>query len=286
MPVSGAPGGGRGTVYQTGAYPTVDPRTTPGPQAFQGQQAPQGFHGQQGPQEFQAPQGFQGAPGPAVRQGAPGPNRYVPPPPAPGYAAGAPVSPGPGSRVIPVYDEPPARPVRRERGNWLNALLVVVALVAVAGAGTTIYLVQKDDKPASTSHSPGPGAATSGDGEASAGTGGGPLGGDTTTTTEGTTDTTTHAPATTATRTETITMPDLSGLYIDYAKEKLRDAGFTGNIRTQNKTTNDPDDVNHVLAQDPKAQNKVAKNGTVTLTVGVAPKSPTASPPPSFAPTA
>ncbi|MEV6927764.1 PASTA domain-containing protein [Dactylosporangium sp. NPDC051485] len=218
-----------------------------------------------------------------MRQGAPGPNPYVPPPAVPGYAA-APVSPGPSSRVIPVYDEPVARPVRRERGNWLNALLVVVALIAVAGAGTTIYLVQRDDKPASTSHSPAPGTGTTGAGDASAGTGGGPLGGDTTT--GATTETTTHAPATTATRTETVTMPDLTGLYIDYAKEKLRDAGFTGNIRTQNKATDDPDQVNHVLAQDPKAQNKVAKNGTVTLTVGIAPKSPTASPPPSFAPTA
>ncbi|MER7009039.1 Hsp70 family protein [Dactylosporangium sp. NPDC000555] len=252
---------GRGTVYQTGQFLTVTP--------------------------------------------PPSVPRYVPPP----SVASAPVSPGPASRVIPVYDDnaagrsygsvrphsPAAEPVaagpgkaRRGRGNWLNALLVVIALVAVAGAGTTVYLVQHD-KPKTTSQTP-PDAAT-GAGANPTGAGAGQVGGDTTTNTNTNTTTTTtaatHAPPTTAARTETITMPELTGLYVDYAKEKLRDSGFTGTIKTQQRPADDPDQVGHVLAQDPKAQKQVVKNGTVTLVVGSEPKaSPSASPscPPSTCP--
>src|SRR5258707_1162259 len=50
----------------------------------------------------------------------------------------------------------------RERGNLLNAILVVVALIALAGAGTTIYLVQLHDKPAATSETPTADATTGG----------------------------------------------------------------------------------------------------------------------------
>ncbi|MGI5236865.1 Hsp70 family protein [Dactylosporangium sp. CA-139066] len=251
VPVSGAPGA-RGTLYQTGQFPTVTP---------------------------QAP--------PPV-------NRYVPPPMAVPYAAAVPVSPGPQSRVIPVYDDgrsgAPVRPAspagppltdgrgpRRERGNLLNAILVVVALIALAGAGTTIYLVQLDKKPAATSETPTPDTTT---GDAPSQDGGGAVGGDDTATA---TSTTTRAQATTQ-RAETITMPDLSGLYIDYAKEQLRDAGFDGTIRTQQRTTSDADQVGHVLAQDPKANKQVAKNGTVTLWVGALEASPKTSAPPKCTP--
>jgi len=246
-PVSGAPPGerARGTLYQTGQFPTVTP---------------------QGPWVQQQP------------PPAPAPNRYVPPPMAVPYAAAVPVSPGPQSRVIPVYDdgggrgaapvrpynppppEPGGRDKRPERGNLLNALLVVVALIALAGAGTTIYFVQLDDKPSATSQTPTP-DATTGPGQSQ----GGQAATDDATT--GADETTTRAQNTTQ-RVDTITMPDLTGLYIDYAKDQLRDHGFDGTIRTQQRTTDDPDQVGHVLAQDPKANKQVAKNGTVTLWVG------------------
>ncbi|GAA4250682.1 hypothetical protein GCM10022255_040320 [Dactylosporangium darangshiense] len=256
-PVSGAPPGerARGTLYQTGQFPTVTP---------------------QGPWVQQPP--------------APAPNRYVPPPMAVPYAAAVPVSPGPQSRVIPVYDdgggraaapvrpynppppEPGGRGKRPERGNLLNALLVVVALIALAGAGTTIYLVQLDDKPAATSQTPTP-DATTGPGQSQGGQAAA-----TDDATTGADETTTRAQNTTQ-RVDTITMPDLTGLYIDYAKQQLRDHGFDGTIRTQQRTTDDPDQVGHVLAQDPKANKQVAKNGTVTLWVGATQPSASATTP-------
>jgi hypothetical protein len=252
MPVSGAPGEqARGTLYQTGQFPTVTP---------QGQARPP-------------------VPPPV--------NRYVPPPMAGPYGAAVPVSPGPQSRVIPVYDDgslgtpvrpsSPAPPMpdggrpRRERGNLLNAILVVVALIALAGAGTTIYLVQLQDKPAATSETPTADLTTGGG--ASQDGGGGPVVAD-----DSAVATTTRAQSTTQ-RVETITMPDLTGSYIDYAKQQLRDHGFDGTIRQQQRTTTDPDQVGHVLAQDPKANKQVAKNGTVTLWVGALEASPKPSAP-------
>jgi hypothetical protein len=244
-PVSGAP---RGQIYQTGSYPTVHPSP---PQQQPMQQPP--VYPQQQPQYPQRP-----AP-PSVP-------RYLPPPPA---SAAMPVSPGPSSRVVPVYDtRPPAAPQKGGR-NWLNAVLVVIALLAVAGAGTTVYLVQLGkDKPAASSQSPAPETSPAPDASQANGGAGGIAPTDTETTTQ------THAPATTATKTETITMPDLTDAYVDYAKQQLRDKGFTGTIKTTQKATDDEDKVGHVLSQDPKANKQVAKNGTVTLTIGSTPAPP------------
>nr|BFE65764.1 hypothetical protein GCM10020063_102900 [Dactylosporangium thailandense] len=239
-PVSGAPAG---RVYHTGSYPTAQP--------------PQG-------------QPFQG-------QGRPSVPRYVPPPPVP---VGAPVSPGPSSRVVPVYDDRTPAP-RKGGRNWLNALLVVIALIALAGAGTTVYLVGlgNKDKPAANGQSPAPQASANPGDNGAAGTGasdgtgiGAGTGADTETNES-------HAPATTATKTETITAPDVSGDYIDYAKQQFRDKGFTGSFKVVKKPTDDPDQIDHVLSQDPKANNKVAKNGTVTLTIGSQPAPPSSHPP-------
>jgi hypothetical protein len=192
--------------------------------------------------------------------------RYLPPPPA---SAAMPVSPGPSSRVVPVYDNrPPAAPQKGGR-NWLNAVLVVIALLAVAGAGTTVYLVELGkDKPAANSQTRGPETSATPD----ATQGNGVAGGITPTDTETTAQS--HAPATTATKTETITMPDLTDAYVDYAKQQLRDKGFTGTIKTTQKATDDENKVGHVLSQDPKANKQVAKNGTVTLTIGATPAPP------------
>ncbi|WP_433050364.1 Hsp70 family protein [Dactylosporangium sp. CS-033363] len=245
MPVSGPP---RGQVYQTGGYPVVQPSTPP---------------------PGHMPPGHQPVAMPAVP-------RYVPPPPMP---ANMPVSPGPSSRVVPVYDDRPAASPRKGR-NWLNAMLVVIALLALAGAGTTVYLVGlgDKDKPAANSQSPAPQAsANPGPNGADGGNGAGGAGSIDPYQTDNTANETRGA--TTAPKVEYITMPDLSGLYIDYAKQKLKDNGFTGNIKTTKKTTDDPDQVNHVLSQDPRASKQVAKNGTVTLTVGAEPVTPSSRPP-------
>ncbi|WP_433209661.1 Hsp70 family protein [Dactylosporangium sp. CS-047395] len=260
MPVSGSP---RGQVYQTGGYPVVQPSMPPPGQMPPMQMPP----GQLPP--AQMPPGQQPVAMPSVP-------RYVPPPPVP---ANMPVSPGPSSRVVPVYDNRPAAPARKGR-NWLNAMLVVIALLALAGAGTTVYLVGlgDKDKPAANSQSPAPQAsANPGPNGADGGNGAGGAGSIDPYQTDSTANETRGA--TTAPKVEYITMPDLTGLYIDYAKQKLKDNGFTGNIKTTKKTTDDPDQVNHVLSQDPRASKQVAKNGTVTLTVGAEPVTPSSRPP-------
>ncbi|GAA3272213.1 Hsp70 family protein [Dactylosporangium vinaceum] len=246
VPTSGAP---RGRVYQTGAYPTVQP---PSPPPF-----------------AQAPPFQQQPPRPAVP-------RYVPPPPA---AAAMPVSPGPSSRVVPVYDERAIAGAAPRKGgkNWLNALLVVIALLAVAGAGTTVYFVQLGkDKPSATSQSPGTeagaGTAASADPGRSAEQAGSIGGaGDT-----ATTATQSRAPATTATK-DLVTVPDLSGAYVDYAKQQLQDKGLKYQIKY--KETWDEEQVGKVIAQDPKANRQVNRGSTVTLTIGSQPKDPSSAPP-------
>jgi hypothetical protein len=246
-PVSGPTGAGTerppGTLYQTGQFPTV----TPPPQQP--------------------------------------PPRYLPPPLA---APGSPPGPAPQSRVIPVYaavrPQSPAVPVvvpaqggggRKDRGGWLNALLVVVALLALAGAGTTIYIVQlNNDNPSTAGPSPTAGAATQGASDA-----GGAVDAASTGAADADSVAATTKAATTGGHTETLTMPPLTGLYVDYAKQKLRDNGFTGSIKTTQWPTDDPDQVGKVVSQDPQAQKQVAKNATITLKVGAQPSaSATASP--------
>jgi hypothetical protein len=205
--------------------------------------------------------------------------------PPPSFVAGAPVSPGAESRVIPVYDDAaaagrygavrPHSPVpvpvavpgpargRADRGNWLNALLVVVALIALAGAGTTIYMVQLDDKPTNTSQSPGPDATSAavrsedpvgvGENVATGGAGG-----------------TTPPAGQTTTRAQTVAVPDVLWLYVDYAKQKVQEAGLKHVVKQ--RTVDDEDQVGKVVAQDPQGHKQVTKGSTVTLWVGVAAK--------------
>jgi beta-lactam-binding protein with PASTA domain len=97
---------------------------------------------------------------------------------------------------------------------------------------------------------------------------------------------TTAAPVTTAptggatTHTETIKVPDLIGQNVEYAKDQLHDQGFTGQIKTVDQYTDDPDKVGKVLSQDPKAGKQAAKNATFTLKVGkLSPSSGNPSPP-------
>jgi len=83
-----------------------------------------------------------------------------------------------------------------------------------------------------------------------------------------------------------LTMPDLSGLTVDVARERLSNQGFRGNIRTPLRDTDEPGSVGRVIGQEPAAGKAVQSNASITITIGqaVTPDPPPSSPPPSTSP--
>ncbi|WP_069164927.1 Stk1 family PASTA domain-containing Ser/Thr kinase [Nocardia altamirensis] len=69
-----------------------------------------------------------------------------------------------------------------------------------------------------------------------------------------------------------IKMPSLVGLTVSQAVDKLRAEGWTGTVSQINQSsqgTLDPGAVGRVLSQQPSSGSAVARNGTVSITVGV-----------------
>jgi eukaryotic-like serine/threonine-protein kinase len=69
-----------------------------------------------------------------------------------------------------------------------------------------------------------------------------------------------------------VSVPKLTGLPLADAQAQVQQAGLTLGT-TKNQTVTDDNQVGTVLAQTPAPNTQVAKNATVTLTVGVAPNS-------------
>ena len=65
-----------------------------------------------------------------------------------------------------------------------------------------------------------------------------------------------------------ITVPDLSGLTVDQARQRLKDVGLVVGKVTQQSVDNKPDGV--IIAQSPSGDSKVSKGTTIDLVVNKA----------------
>ena len=65
-----------------------------------------------------------------------------------------------------------------------------------------------------------------------------------------------------------IAMPDITGLTQQQAQNRLQQAGWTGLFDETEVPTTDPNEINKILEQEPKAGQPLSKDQTVRIQVG------------------